>query len=371
MSELKEYTFLPTEEHVKILGRTLMLEDCRLLSLSGSGVEFSYFGTNLSVTFYGDSSTTVDRDQVQPWRDQARVAVIVDGVMYLDTVIKKEKEVLLAYGDVFTEPAEHIVRILKLSEPRMSSVGLGEIKISAVSPARPTAYSDKYIEIIGDSITCGYGIDAPNEWHPFATSTENVRKAYSYMTAEKLGADYSFISYSGHGLISGYTGDPSIPKLEELIQPYYEIFAYSYNTFRGMRLESVKWDFASERKPDTIIINLGTNDYSFVQNDADKRAAFFEDYVEFLEQVHEDNPGIRIICAFGLMGDELFETEKEAVEQFKEKSGFKEVYAFRINPQDYAANGYGSDWHPSARSHEIATDELVGFIRSLGGKYAI
>ena len=372
MSELKEYSFLPTTEYVKILGRTLMLEDCRVLSLSASGVEFKYTGTKLSVTFYGDSTTTVNPDSPQPWRDQARVAVIVDGIMQLDTVIKKEKEIFVVCGeDPALEPAEHIVRIIKLSEPRMSAVGLGEIRILAKSPAEPTALSDKYIEFIGDSITCGYGIDAPNEWHPFSTSTENVSKAFSYRTAKNLGADYSLVSYSGHGLISGYTSDPSTPKLEELIQPYYEIFAYSYNTFRGMRLESKKWDFASERKPDTIVINLGTNDDSYVQDDEDKRVAFFEDYVEFLEQVHEANPTARIIAAFGLMGDRLFETEKEAVEQFKENTGYEDIFAFRITPQDPEKNGYGSDWHPSERSHEIASDELTEFIRSLGGKYAL
>lgn len=372
MSELKEYTFLPTEEYVKLLGRTFMLDDCRVLSLSASGVEFTYFGTRLSVTFYGDSTTTVEADKPQPWRDQTRVAVIVDGVMHLDTVIKKEKEIFTVFGeDPAMEPAEHKVRVLKLSEPRMSAVGLGKIKILADAPAKPTEYSDKYIEFIGDSITCGYGIDAPDEWHPFSTTTENASKAFSYRTAQNLGADHSLVSYSGHGLISGYTPDPSIPKLEELIQPYYAIFAYSYNTFRGIRLEERRWDFSSERKPDTIVINLGTNDDSYVQDDEDKRASFFEDYVEFLEQVHEANPKARIIVAFGLMGDRLFETEKEAVEQFKENSGFEEVYAFHINPQDAEKNGYGSDWHPSDRSHEIAAGELTEFIKSLGGKYAL
>lgn len=364
--ELNEYSFLPTNEYVKPLGRTFMLDDCRVLSLSGSGVEFKYTGTKLTVTFYGDSTTITDDNVPQPWRDQARVAVIVDGITQLDTVIKKPKETFEVCGlDESIPAAGHVVRILKLSEPRMSTAGLGEIRILAQGPAEPTPLKDKYIEFIGDSITCGYGVDVPNELHPFSTGTENVTKSFSYRTATKLDADFSMVSYSGHGLTSGYTPDPNVPKLEELIQPYYDIFSYSYNTFRGLKMEDRKWDFASERKPDIIVINLGTNDDSYVQQDEAKRQAFGKAYVSFLEKVHSLNPFSKIVVAFGLMGDALFETEKEAVENFKKNSGFEDVYAMRLTPQDPEANGYGADWHPSPASHEVAAKELTKFIKKV------
>lgn len=371
MGDLKEIKFLPTKEHVKLLGRTLMLDDCLLLALSGSGVEFTFTGSRLTVTFYGDSSTREKEDGTLPWRDQARVAVIVDGIMMLDAVIKKERESFIVFGEETIASSAHTVRIIKLSEPRMSSVGLGEITVLAEEDPKPALLSDKYIEFIGDSITCGYGVDTESELDLFSTTTENVSKAFSYLTARELGADASFVSYSGHGLISGYTDNPEIPKLDELIQPYYEIFAYSYNTFRGKRLETVKWDFESERKPDTIVINLGTNDESFIAQDDNKLAAFEEDYEEFLEQVHTVNPQARIIVSFGLMGDALFETEKAAVESFKENSGFADVFAFRLTPQDFEKNGYGADYHPSAASHRAAAAELTKYIRSLGGRYAL
>ena len=370
MNELKEIAFFPSAEHVKILGRTVALEDCLLLALSGSGVEFTYKGTKLTVTFYGDSSVKDRDDGTVPWKDQARMAVFVDGNLQLDTVIKKEKESFVVFGeDENAICGEHTVRIIKLSEPRMSSVGLGEIRVLAQEPPRPTSASDRYIEFIGDSITCGYGIDTASEANTFSTTTENVSKAFSYLTAAALSADASYVSYSGHGLISGYTGNPDIPTLDELIQPYYEIFAYSYNTFRGKRLETIKWDFESERKPDTIVINLGTNDASYIMQDDNKLAAFREDYEDFLEQVHLANPRSRIIIAFGLMGDELFETEKEAAESFAEKTGFSDIHTFRLTPQDPEKNGYAADYHPSAASHMIAAKELTEYIRSLGGAY--
>ena len=359
-----EYSFLPTDEYVKVLGRTIMLEDCRVLCLSASGVEFKYTGTKLSVSFIGDSTTEVKDGEAEPFRDQARVGVFVDGICRLNAVITKPKMKFdVWFTEDNTEPGEHIVRIVKLSEPRMSSVGLGTITVTAISKPEPTPYAEKFIEFIGDSITCGYGVDEPDEWHCFSTTSEDATKAYAYLTAQKLGADYSLVSYSGHGLISGYTSNPEVPTLTELVQPYYNIFAYCYNNFKGLQMQSKKWSF--DRKPDLIVINLGTNDFSYVGLDEIKKAAFEEDYVDFLEQVHEANPESPILIAFGLMGDDLFETEVSAAETFKEQSGFDKVYSFRIKPQDSAVNGYAADWHPSVASHRIASEALSEFIKTI------
>jgi len=378
----KYFSFLPTEEFVRPLGRSVMLDDCRLLSLSASGVEFTYTGRMLLVNFFGDSSTTVPDIEPQPWRDQARVMVIVDGIIHIDTVIKKEHETLVVFGDDPMLPMEkHTVKIIKLSEPRMSTVGLGTITIETTQkegvdfkktpPVKPTKKSKRYIEFIGDSITCGYGADTPNELYPFSTPTENCAKAYAYKTAELLDADYSLVSYSGHGIISGYTSNPDVPKLTELVPPYYEIFSYSFNTFRGMEMQKLPWDCKKERKPDIVVINLGTNDDSYVQDNLEKRAYFEEKYVEFLEQVHRVRPKATIICAFGIMGDNLYSSEVKAVEEFKKKSGFEAVYNVHLAPQDVERNGIASCFHPSPASHLEAAHVLADFIRSLGGKYAL
>lgn len=380
--KLKVFSFLPTEEFVRPLGRSVMLDDCRLLSLSASGVEFTYTGKMLIVNFFGDSTTTVPEFEPQPWRDQARVMVIVDGIVHLDTVIKKEHETFVVFGDDPLLPVEkHVVRIVKLSEPRMSSVGLGAITVQAeqkegvdfkvTPPVKPTKKSKKYIEFIGDSITCGYGADTPNELYPFSTPTENCAKAYAYLTAQLLDADYSLVSYSGHGIISGYTSNPRVPKLTELVPPYYEIFSYSYNNFRGMEMAKIPWECKKERKPDIVVINLGTNDDSYVQDNLEKRAHFEEKYVEFLEQVHRVRPKATIISAFGIMGDNLYSSEVKAVEEFKKKSGFNEVYNVYLAPQDVERNGIASCCHPSPASHLEAAKVLADFIRSLGGKYAL
>lgn len=48
-----------------------------------------------------------------------------------------------------------------------------------------------------------------------------MTKAYAYLSAEQLGADYSMVCYSGYGIITGYTENDQ--KLTtHLLPDYYE-----------------------------------------------------------------------------------------------------------------------------------------------------
>lgn len=338
-------TFIPTNEYVKVIGRTIMLEDCRLLCASGSGVEFEYTGSRLMVTFLGDSSF-VSNNNVINWRDIPRVQVIVDGHIMLDTAIRNEKESYVVYGEDPSTPAQkHIVRILKLSEPRMSSVGVGEIEIEAEKMPVPTLDKSKFVEFIGDSITCGYGVDTEHELCPFSTCTENATKAYAYLAAQELDVDYSLVSYSGHGLVSGWTPDANVPKKEELLPPYYEITTYSYNNFRGISPQETPWNF--ERQPDVIVINLGTNDFSYTQDNAEKIAEYEKCYLDFLKQVRAKNPKAHIICSLGIMGDELFPAVEHVVSTHIVNANDANISALHFTPQDAERDGLVSDFHPT------------------------
>lgn len=349
--------FLPTNEYVKILGRTIALDDARLLCTSGSGVEFEYTGNLLKVTFLGDSSTNGQENSVN-WRDIARVQVLVDGRVMLDTTIKNEKETYTVYGEDPATPMEsHTVRIIKLSEPRMSSVAVGEIEVECDGNIRPTQDKNKFVEFIGDSITCGYGIDTADELCPFSTGTENATKAYAYLAATELDIDYSLVSYSGHGFVSGYTPDPSMPKKEELIQPYYDVVSYSYNSFDGMAPQNVKWDF--KRKADVIVINIGTNDFSYTQDDERKIAEYVEAYIEFLGTVRKYNKCAHIICSIGVMGDELYSAIEKVVSVYISTTGDTNISPLRFAVQNPIEDGYSADYHPSAATQAKAAGRMI------------
>ena len=69
---------------------------------------------------------------------------------------------------------------------------------------RPLPEKSRKIEFIGDSITCGYGIEGVCNVDVFNTPQENPFKNYALRTAKALDADYQLVSWSGIGLISDW-----------------------------------------------------------------------------------------------------------------------------------------------------------------------
>lgn len=53
------------------------------------------------------------------------------------------------------------------------------------------------IEVIGDSITCGYGVDGADQYCPFSAATENHYRTYAAIAARDLGADLATLAWSG------------------------------------------------------------------------------------------------------------------------------------------------------------------------------
>lgn len=97
------------------------------------------------------------------------------------------------------------MKVIKLSESCNSTIGIKDINVVSENGIHPSKNKTHKIEFIGDSITCGYGVDAKDQNESFKTDTEDFSKTYAYKTAEALDADYSVVSYSGYGVVSGVT----------------------------------------------------------------------------------------------------------------------------------------------------------------------
>lgn len=352
--------YIPNSTNVKILGRTIQLDEGVLLYNSGSGIEFEFAGDKLAVTFLGDSSTEGSDDYVD-YNNQARVLVLIDGHTYLDTVIKQKRECYQLLPRDNCQPKDvHVVRIIKLSEAMMSGVCIGTIYTDDDAFVKPTEYKKTLIEFIGDSITCGYGIDTKDEFDVFSTSNENASKSYAYITCDTLDVDYSMVAYSGHGIISGYTSNPEQPSLDGLLPPYYRLTAKSFNCFNGIFSQDYPWDFS--RTPDIVVINLGTNDSSYTQKDAEKTAKFENEYYRFLTIVRSCNENAHIVCILGLMDDTLCPALERVVKRFEENFDNNISY-FGLSVQNTAIDGIACDYHPSAISHKKAASYLADELR--------
>ncbi len=348
------------DHNLKLLGRALPLNSCILLALSGSGIEFDYTGRGLSLTLSAGSASKVPDNE----ENYARIAVYIDGKRDVDMQLKSP-DTTLRIAESDTVCTKHI-RLIKLSEVAMSLVRIDSIEIADDEAVTPTPLLDRRIGFIGDSITCGYGVDDEDPLHPFKTATEDVTRAYAYKTAMQLGADYSMFSASGYGIISGYTDDPEKRNEPELIPLYYESMGLSYDKLPGVAdTKDISWDF-TRFNPDVLVINLGTNDDSFCQDDKTKQSEFTDRYAKFLKVVRSHNADAYIFCILGLMGDRLYPSVCDAVAKYSAETGDKRITTVHLTEQDGEV-GYVSDYHPLESAHDIAVTELTESIRTTMG----
>lgn len=354
-----ERNVIAESKFVKIIGRTYLDKNgVRWLVQSASGIEFLTNSPSLEITFVGDNSSGSGN-----LGGMARFAIYVDGERVADKMMDEaEKTVTLNLGE-----GESVVKVLKLSESANSIVGIKNIKTVDVKNPVPTEDSTLKIEFIGDSITCGYGVDDEDRNHNFSTTTEDATRAYAYKTAELLGADYSLVSYSGHGIISAYTGDGN--KNESGIVPkIYTQVGKMWDTSNEPDVNSLDWNF-KEFKPDIVVINLGTNDNSYVRGDAAKAREYSDEYKAFLKLIRKNNPDAHIVCTLGLMGAELYPAIETAVSEYSAETNDKNISCVKLG-QIRGDEGYAADWHPTAASHLRASKEMAKHLISVSEEAA-
>lgn len=321
-----------SEENVKFQGRYLVREDAAWLIHSGSAAEFTVTGTSASVTLAGDGGIYNGADY------RPRYGVYVDGELILDTTMSTASETVKLFEGTASRTAK--VKVMLLSEAMYGGIGVKELEVtsSAAVPVKGLPQNDLCIEFIGDSITCAYGVEGAASSESFKTTTENFSKSYAYLAAQQLEADYTVVSYSGHGIVSGYSsGDKNSDSL----------IPDCYDTASKFGDYNEQWDF-SKRSKDAVVINLGTNDINYVNADFETRSAeFTEGYLAFLKHLREKNPDSTLICTLGVMGgSELYPLIEAAAEQFRSEVD-DNIFCFESAVQNGNADGYGSDWHPS------------------------
>ena len=351
-------TFIPAQQYVKTLGRTFFCNDQLFLALSGTGIEFTMTGTKAEITLTGDHIATL----LANTDNYARIAIYVDDVRVVDAMIDEREK---TYSIFESDEAKTVtIRVIKLSESAMSTIGIKQITVEAANDIKPVGARKHRIEFIGDSITCGYGVDDEVIEHSFKTSTEDVTKTYAFKTAQALNADYSMVSFSGYGVISGFSYDGETKVLDQLVPNYYEKMGHSNGKFDdNYQVDAILWNF-SKFKPELIVINLGTNDDSYCGTYRERQEEFKHQYKEFLKVIRKNNPNATILCTLGIMGDRLYKSVEEAVSDYSKQTGDLNLSLMRFTLQS-ESDGYAVDWHPTEATHTKAADKLIQTIKQL------
>ena len=210
------------------------------------------------------------------------------------------------------------------------------------------------IEFIGNSITCGYGIESTDPKEGFSDETENHYYSYAAITARNLQAQHLVVARSGIGIYRNY-GAPKTGSKDNMPSMYEQ-------TLFGVPSE--KWNFA-KYTPDVVCVNLGTNDTSLNNYDRD---FLVNGYRNFLITLRKHYPNAKIVFLTGsmLLGQAL-EHVKYAMDDVVREAriaGDKQVYRFDMSWQT-GDLGYGADYHPSKWQHEKMAGELTAYLRGL------
>lgn len=337
---------------VKILGRHIIFDEIIWLSSSGSRVDFTCeHCTKGTIVLHGDRTSQPDSTT----HNRARYCVYLDGYpICTDVMDTPEKVIPLPFGT----DSGCAVTVMKISEASQSNLGV-ELR-DFDGTVRPAEKKKRTIEFIGDSITCGYGIDG-NVSMIYSTAIEDVRRSYAGRLAEALDADAAFTCFSGFGIVSGYTGD-GVKNTQILVPDCYEKVGFCDQPIPGHeRVNNYEWDF-SFFQPEQIVINLGTNDLSYTKGEPEKEQEYIDGYVAFLKTVRRRNPDAAILCVLGLMGTGLNDSMVRAVERYQSETGDLRVQARPVADQ-LKEDGYVPDFHPTPVSDQKLADQLLPLLR--------
>ena len=356
------------KENLIWCGRYLDHNGIRYFDYSASGFCFVMKGKRAETVILSDPDSWDEENKgvlgifVTEGSDTS-IAAIPEEPTARITLSKRENHIVL-----FDSPVEKTVtvRVMKFSEAAFGYAGFTSLELEGdllSSPESPATESQLKLEFIGDSITCGYGIEGVWEKDTFTTQQERPDKAYAFLTAKALGAQVQLCSWSGIGLISNYVDPETImlPDTHWLMQANWPYTDKSLSLRLG--IEPEVWDGAGY-EPDIVVIHLGTNDISWVRGMEERRLEYTAQLRQLIEAVHRRSPRAKICCCLGIMGEQLNASVEEAVNLFKKD--FPNVAAKAVLfTQQLEEDGIAADWHPSAVTHKKAAELLAEALRTL------
>jgi hypothetical protein len=328
------FELLKFKDKIRPLGRYQILSDGIGCDHCATGIELCFEGVGeITLSLY----TTVEKEHC----DSAYFTVYLDGERMQKRLEAPAGEHTVTVVEL-CERGKHILKLVKQCESNYNLCTLRSISLDG-DLLSPPPQRDKYIEYIGDSLSCGMGnLGKSGVENPQTSLWEDVTQGYTYRSAEMLSADCSIISESGIGLAGSW------------FDPLFDFYsAWSYK-----RDKDVKYDFA--RIPDLVVINLVTNDYYL---NCDLKICSVEEVIEktkelilFVRKAYGKDIPIVWVGRFMYLGERYINAVDTAI---AELSG-EDAAIYRL---DVPTSKGGAHGHPDIAGHTVASDMLVEFIK--------
>ena len=248
------------------------------------------------------------------------------------------------------------------------------------------------IEIIGDSIACGYGVEAPAPDASACTENglgqpgygqglEDAYESFGVVAAKALAAQWHVTCESGVGLVrntdNGYI-DP---------RPMPEIYPYLHPEDPGSLTlwPTTQWGTVGSEPvsatPDVVILELGGNDLSLTTADGgtrppipigsptdppDSGPSLVQGFLQFLSQLEADYPRATFVLAANAA--EVKEAIQVVVDAYGD-GGLEADAGVRVvgYSETLPYPGDGCDAHPNVAQQAADGAQMAAFIRGLMG----
>lgn len=323
----------PKDIGVRLIGR---YDGC-----APSGPRSSWSGSGFVARFVG---TGLDLELDGP---EVRFGVVVDETVVSGFTTQSGSGTYSAVSGL--SHGEHVVFVFRHGEASFGATVLNAVSVVGGELLPPPPAPSRRLEIVGDSITAGYGNEGLAPSCPFSAETENHYLTYGAVLARQLGAELSTVAWSGKGVVSNYAGnrDEPMPTLYDRAVPNDASSLWAY-----------PW------QADAVLVNLGTNDYSTDNDPAD--AEFVSEYMKLLATIRARYPNAHILCTVGplLHGADLAQAEKNirAAVDNRANAGDARVafHAMRV-----ANTNPGCDWHPGLATHVAMAHDLMPAVRTM------
>lgn len=312
-----------------------------------AGPRFGWPGAEIRARFTGPGLSLELADTGASWYD-----VVIDGAAPTQLVVSGARKPYAIGGSL--PGGVHDVVLTKRTE-----TFLGVTQLFAVTPLPggalvPTPIpAARRIELIGDSITCGYGVLGSDHACPFTAETEAEPLAWGALAARQLGALRALTAVSGIGVLRNYGGETE----NTMPERYGRSIADDPTS---------AWDHSFV--PDLIVVNLGTND--FAGGKGDPGPAFQTAYAAFLATLRATHPNATIVCATSPM---LSEPNRTTLRTYVEgaiaqRAAAGDMKLTLLDIEEHTdADGYGCGYHPSVATQAKMAARLVAHVKPLMG----
>lgn len=312
-----------------------------------TGFAFRFTGPTLSLEL--EDTPLPDGSEENDWLD-----VRVDGAVLAPLALVSGRR----HYDIARQLSRgvHELEVAKRTEAEVGTVGLAGITLAPGAALLPIATRPaRIVEIVGDSISAGFGIDGESADCAWSAATEDATLTYGALAARDLDAEAWIVAWKGKGVL--HNNDPAerepLPALYARLLPGDPSSTYAYTVH-----------------PHVVVLNLGTNDYA---NGPPPAAEFRAAYAAFVERLRALHPDALLVLALGpMLYDEgavnyrtLVRSAIEATIAERSARGDTRVQLLELwtDPVD----GVGCQFHPNRTTHRRMADDLVRLLEATLG----